>query len=94
MREGSRTRAGGREFNHGQGVNLADAFTFGLDQNLFQQNFILHTVSKIAFAPLTLRQHLRELFASKRTSTADHTHFTQLLAYPEWTERQGFWSPV
>jgi hypothetical protein len=53
-----RTRADGREFNHRQGVDLPDAFAFGFHQDLFQQNFILHTVSKIAFTPLTLSQHL------------------------------------
>jgi hypothetical protein len=41
---------------------ICPTFAFGFHQNLFQQNFILHTVSKIAFAPLTLSQHLGELF--------------------------------
>ncbi|SSW77837.1 Uncharacterised protein [Klebsiella pneumoniae] len=79
-----------REFNHRQGVDLSDAFAFGFHQNLFQQNFILHTVSKIAFPPLTLSQHLGELLPAERTATAHHAHFTQLFADPERAEWQRF----
>ena len=78
------------ELDDGQGVDLPDTFAFGLHQNLFQQNFILHTVSKITFTPFTLGQHLAKLLAGKRTVAADNAHFTQLFTDPERAERQGF----
>ena len=78
------------ELDDGQGIDLPDTFAFGLHQNLFKQNFILHTVSKIAFAPFTLGQHLAQLLTVERTVAADNAHFTQLFADPERTERQGF----
>ena len=78
------------EFDHRQGVDLTNAFTFGFHENLFQQNFILHTVSKVAFSPLSLSQHLGELFSAESTVTADNTHFTQLFANPERAEWQRF----
>jgi hypothetical protein len=76
-----------RELDNGQGVDLPNTLALGFHQDLFQQNFILHPVSEITFTPFTLHKHLGELFTGKRAVTANHTHFTQLFADPEWTER-------
>src|SRR5690606_17267092 len=67
-----------RKLDDRQGVDLTDTLAFGFDQDLLQQNFILHTVSKVTFTPLALGKHLRVLLTSKRPFTADDSHFTQL----------------
>ncbi|MNV69224.1 hypothetical protein D3C71_1621250 [compost metagenome] len=79
-----------RELNDGQGVDLPHTLAFGFHEDLFQQDFILHTIREISFPPFALCQHLGELLTGKSTRPANDACFAQLLADPQRTEWQSF----
>ena len=70
------------EFNHRQGVDLPDAFAFGFNQDLFLQDFILHSFCEVAFTPLPACQHRLHFFASNLLAFAEGGGLPQLAGYP------------
>ena len=70
------------EFDHRQGVDLPDAFAFGFNQDLFLQDFILHTLRQVAFTPYPARQHGLHRFAGNLLAFAEGGSLPQLAGYP------------